>query len=239
MTKPASRSAIDPIYSLIANHRDWDNSHPIPLVSARYDVSINGGFAVVETRRVFRNVEAHSIEATVTFPLPVQAVLFSLEAEHNGRTLKAIARKRGAAREIYEDAVEGGKAAVLHEELLRGIHMLSVAHITPGAEIAVTARWAITLTRVGAYWRLRIPLTVGHVYGQSPLPDSDAIETGGVSGFAEIVVNCTSGHLRLLGTNLDGGRAHMPLHAPIDIEVAGAVELHSMWGGARRSARCT
>jgi len=230
MTQFEGKRAIDPVYSLISSCASRSNSHPIPLISTRYEICIDGGFAVVETRRVFRNDEACSIEATLTFPVPVQAVLFSLEAEHDGRTLKAVARKRAAAREIYEDAIEDGKAAVLHEELLRGIHMLSVAHVAPGAEITVTIRWATTLTYVGGHWQLRVPLTVGHVYGQSPLSDADAIESGGAHGLADVHVRCQSGRLKLFGANFDGGPVQVPLNAPIDLEVAAS--LHCNLSGA-------
>ena len=172
MTNPATGTAIDPLGAFVSAHTMRHGSRPIPLISTRYNISIDGGFAVVESRRVFRNSEEASIEATLTFPLPVEAVLYALEAENDGRKLKAKARRRDDARQIYEGAIEDGKAAVLHEELLRGIHMLSVAHIAPGTEIAVTTRWATTLTRVGERWQLRIPLTVGQVYGRSPLADS-------------------------------------------------------------------
>ena len=45
---------------------------PVPLVSTRYDIRIRGALAEIATRRVFRNVEAGSIEATLTFPVPVR-----------------------------------------------------------------------------------------------------------------------------------------------------------------------
>lgn len=223
MTNPAAGSAIDPLAVFAQEHTRRHGPYPMPLISTEYDIRIDGGFAIVETRRVFRNDEAQSIEATLTFPLPVQAVLFSLEAEHDGRKLKARVRKRAEAREIYEEAVEAGKAAVLHEELLRGIHMLSVAHIAPGAEIAVTARWATTLTRGGQSWHLHVPLTVGQVYGCSPLADGDALEGGGANGTANVVVRCASGEPRLSGANLIEGHARVPLNAPIGIDVTGAV----------------
>ena len=70
--------------------------------------------------RTFRNNEEESIEATLTFPLPVHAVLYSLEACIAGRTLKAVARAKATARQTYEDAIETGKSTVLHEELLKG-----------------------------------------------------------------------------------------------------------------------
>ena len=86
---------------------------------------------------------------------------------------------RAAAREIYEQAIERGKTAVLHEEVLRGVHMLSIGHIPPGEEIEVSATWAMTLTNVNGSARLRIPLTVGDIYGRSGLPDSDDLAHGG------------------------------------------------------------
>ena len=66
------------------------------------------------------------------------------------------------ARETYEDAISEGKTAVLHEELLRGVHALSVGNLAPGAMIEVTTRWADTLRKVEtSCGRLRIPMTVG------------------------------------------------------------------------------
>ena len=62
--------------------------------------------------RTFRNNEEESIEATLTFPLPVHAVLYSLEACIAGRTLKAVARAKATARQTYEDAIETGKSTV-------------------------------------------------------------------------------------------------------------------------------
>ena len=41
---------------------------PVPLVATGMEVEIEGGIVVASTRRVFRNVEAQSIEATLTFP---------------------------------------------------------------------------------------------------------------------------------------------------------------------------
>src|SRR5206468_11357653 len=148
-------------------------------IATRFDVAIAGGLAEVATRRTFRNDEGESIEATLTFPVPVHATLFALEARIAGRLLTARAEARKQARETYESALDRGKSAVLHEEVLRGVHMLSVGHIPPGAEVAVSARWAMSLTQVEGSSRLRIPLTVGDVYGRSGLPDSDELAHGG------------------------------------------------------------
>lgn len=217
MARTAAQAKIDPLEALIGDAFSGPNRRPIPLVSTSFDVRIEGGLATVATKRIFRNDETASIEATIAFPVPVHAVLFALEARVDGRVLKAKAQRRAAARETYEDAIERGKGAVLHEEVLRGVHLLSVAHLAPGAEIEVSTSWAAALTCIGDTGRLRIPLTVGDVYGRSPLPDSDDLVHGGAAGTAELTVRCSDGSVELLGGRLEEGRASIPLNAPIDL----------------------
>jgi Vault protein inter-alpha-trypsin domain len=118
----------------------------VPLVTTTFDVILDAGLAIVTTTRRFRNTEEASIEATITFPVPVHATLFDLAARIGERLLIAGARHRGDARDDYEGAVGAGKTAVLHEEVLRGVHMLSVAHVPPGVEVEVRSTWALTLT---------------------------------------------------------------------------------------------
>src|SRR5215470_13834421 len=147
MTRTMPQTKTDPLAAWVAGAVIAATKRPIPLIATRFDVAIAGGLAEVATRRVFRNDEAESIEATLTFPVPVHAVLFALEARIGGRILVARAAAREQARATYEDALDRGKAAVLHEEVLRGVHMLSVGQIPPGAEVEVTARCAMTLTQ--------------------------------------------------------------------------------------------
>jgi hypothetical protein len=212
---------IDPLHALIAGGFVSGTKHPIPLVATRFDVDLNHGLAIVAATRTFRNAEESSIEATITFPMPVHAVLFNLEARIDGRVLKARARRKSQARGDYESAIERGKTAVLHEEVLRGVHMLSVGHVPPGAEIEVSATWAMTLTNLNGRAQLRIPLTVGDIYGRSGLPDSDELIHGGALQTAELTVQCRDGEVTLRNGRLDDGRAQVPLNAPIDLEVHG------------------
>ena len=134
MPMTASIVGNDPLARFLQNRAA--DKHPIPLIATRIDVTIRGGLASVPTERTFRNAEQHSIEATMTFPVPVDATLCSLAARIDGRKLLATAQARAKARETYEDAVAKGKAAALHEELLKGIHMLSVAHVNPGISVS-------------------------------------------------------------------------------------------------------
>jgi hypothetical protein len=112
--------ATDPVSQAIARSALMAGTRQVPLVSTAYDIDIRGGLAEVAVVRTFRNNEEESIEATLTFPLPVHAVLYNLEACIAGRTLKALARTKATARQTYEDAIEAGKSTILHEELMAG-----------------------------------------------------------------------------------------------------------------------
>jgi hypothetical protein len=210
----------DPLVTFLQAHTA--DKHPVPLAATRIDVTIRGGLARVTTERTFRNDEEQSIEATMTFPVPVDATLCALSARIDGRTLTAVAQARQEARETYESAIEQGKAAVLHEELLKGIHMLSVAHVRPGATIVVTDTWTAPLAFVGGAPQLRIPTTVGDIYGRSPLAPSDDLITGDVVQEAMIRIVCEDGVATIAraGAARDGSHT-IRLDAPIDITVSG------------------
>lgn len=149
--------------------------HPLPLRSMRIAVVVRNGLAVVTTRRVFANLEDVPIEATMTFPIAFEAVLTKLTALVDRRTLVAVAKDTQAARETYENALDRGKLSVLHEEKLRGVHMLSVGNLAPGKEIEVVDESVMPLALAGKHPSLRIPTTVADLYGGTPLLPADDI----------------------------------------------------------------
>jgi hypothetical protein len=221
MSMTAPQIIVDPLHALVAGGFVSGTKRPIPLVATRFNVDLNHGLATVSATRTFKNTEETSIEATITFPVPVHAVLFSLTARIAGRVLKARAQRKSQARDDYEDAIERGKTAVLHEEVLRGVHMLSVGHVPPGTEVEVSTTWTMTLTNLNGRGHMRIPLTVSDIYGRSGLPDSDDLTYGGPVQTAELTVQCRDGQVILLHGRLDNGRAQVRLNAPIDLEVNG------------------
>ena len=210
---------LDPLAVFLGNAIAERGLIPIPLVSTDHEVALAAGLAVVTTHRLFRNSESANIEAVLTFPVPVHATLFDLTAEIEGRELRAKAQARSKAREVYEDAVTRGKSAVLHEELLKGIHMISVANIQAGGEIKVTTKWAMPLSVVGGQANLRIPQTLGDVYGRSGLSDADDLLTGGPE--QPVIVSIQyDGQVEVLGAHLAGGRAAVSSADPIDLVIS-------------------
>jgi hypothetical protein len=220
MSSPVLPRTIDPLRAFVAGAFVARTPHTLPLVATAFDIIIDAGVAIVATTRRFRNAEEASIEATITFPVPVHATLFDLTARVGDRLLTAQARRRNVARADYEGAIDAGQTAVLHEEVLRGVHMLSVAHVPPGAEVEVCSTWAVTLTSVDGRGHLRIPLTVGDIYGRSTLPDSDDLVHGGRADMGELKVECRDGSVTLHGGELRENRTTVPLDAPIDLTVS-------------------
>ena len=152
--------------------------HPLPLVSCRFDVTVQAGLAVVTTSRTFRNGEEVAIEAVMTFPVDVNSVVTGLAVMVDGRRLEGMARSKSEARRAYEDAIDEGRLAVLHEEALKGLHVLSVAQLGPGQQVEVIVETVAPVGLSDGGPTLRIPTTVGDVYGTSPLGPADALVTG-------------------------------------------------------------
>lgn len=219
MPTPSPMPLRDPLKMFLERRGAAPAQRPVPLIGTDFAVAIDGGLAVVTTTRVFRNEEANPIEATLTFPMPVHATLFDLRVRIGERELIARAQARERARATYEDAIDRGKSAVLHEEVLRGIHMLSVANIPAGEKITVTTQWVTTLAVISSAGHLRIPVTVGDVYGRSPLAGSDDIKIGGKPLSGTLDVQAPDAQVRLEGGSLENGKARLLLNRPIDLIV--------------------
>jgi hypothetical protein len=216
MSTPRS-SLADPLHKVPDGARIAGTDWPMPLIETAIEVRIRAGLAIVATTRRFRNAEARSIEATITQPVPVHATMTGLTVRIDGRTLVAKAVRRDQAREDYEAAIDAGRTAVLHEEALRGIHILSIGHIPPGGTIVVACAWAAPLTRSGDGAMLRIPLTVGEVYGRSPLSDSDDLFAAPGEQFASLRVHCEPEVAVLRDAVLVRGNTRVTLGRPIDL----------------------
>jgi len=213
-----SSATTDPLSAFLRNARPHDKV-PVPLQSTVFDIVIEAGLAVVLTTRLFRNGEEKTIEATLTFPVPVHAALFSLEVRIGERRLLATATAKETAREAYEEGIEEGKTSILHEELMRGIHMLSVGNIPPGEEIEVKTIWAMPLMMAAGEGHLRIPTTVGQIYGHSPLADGDDFSWGHYVPLADITVKSPGASVKIAGRAVGAETIQVRMNQPIDLAV--------------------
>ncbi len=222
----APAPTFDPVAALVERQRSDKGAEPAVLVDMDIEVTIRGALALVETTRIYENREELPIEALLSIPVPVHAAFFGLTAKIGGRHLRATAMLSEAARQEYEDAIDEGNAAVLHEELIRGVHFLSVGNLGAGVRAEVTTRWAMPLRFQADRGHLRIPLTVGDVYGISGLPDSDDLVNGGGAAEAMLRARHDASGITLAGGVFvpvaDGSlQAKIPANAPVDILVEG------------------
>lgn len=169
---------------------------PLPLKETHLTIEVENGLATIRTLRVFSNNDARSIEAVLTFPVSFDAVLTGLKAEIDGRKLVAKAKLKEVAREEYEEAVSKGKMAILHEEPLRGLHMLSVGQLASGKTVRIETEMVMPLATTGSKLYLRLPLVVGEIYGVSPfLPADDLVAVAGLDLSAKLTVSAQGGRV--------------------------------------------
>lgn len=172
----------------------------VPLMATKIDVRILSGIAIVRTVRSFRNAEEKPIEAVMTFPVGFDAVVTGLAATIDGRRMIGEAKEKSVARETYENALDEGRLSVLHEEVLRGIHVLSIGALAPDAEVEVELEQTIPLMAAAGMPFLRLPTTAGQVYGTSPLiPSDDLVTASGIRHDAMLSVSTDKGCAKLNG----------------------------------------
>jgi hypothetical protein len=195
---------------------------PTPLASTSIDVTIRGGLAFVAIERAFRNAETVSVDATMTFPVPLDATVCALNARIDGRTVRALALHRKNAGTADEEATDGGVAAVRHEEPIAGVHMLSIGGVPPGAEVVVSATWTAPLSFAQIDPHVRIPMTVSESYGQVLPVALDDPMTGGSTPPPTIAIACDDGAATLVRASEPvHGACQIALDAPIDIVITG------------------
>lgn len=176
---------------------------PVPLVATSIHVGIAAGVAIVRTTRNFRNAESTPIEALMTFPVGFDAVVTELAATIDGRRMVGVAKEKAEARDTYEAALDEGRLSVLHEEALRGIHILSIGALPEGAEVEVALEQVVPLADAGAVPFLRLPMTAGQVYGTSPfLPSDDLVVAEGVQHEATLTISLDQGSAMMDGCEL-------------------------------------
>ena len=165
-----------------------------PSVTTDVKISVERGFATILTSRTFCHDERSSIEAILTFPAPFEAVLTSLKVKIDERELTAIAQGKVTARETYEDALDRGKTAILHEEAMRGVHVLSIGQLASGVKATVLTQMVMPLANLGETPTLRFPFTISQIYGASPLLPSDDLITGRTKNdYATITLHVDAG----------------------------------------------
>jgi hypothetical protein len=158
-------------------------------------------------------------------PVGFDTVVTGLSATVDDRKLVAVAKPQSTARDDYEVAIDKGKMAILHEEVLKGVHTLSVAQLAPGKEVMIELETVTAMGCIAGDPFLRIPTNVGQIYGTSPLMPADDLITSSQAHYtAKLSAICDQGI-----ATLDDGRI-ISQGEPVVVILNKAIELRVVGG---------
>jgi Ca-activated chloride channel family protein len=137
----------------------------IALRSVDITAKLTGVLSEVEIRQHYQNNTMTNIETVYTFPLPIDAVLTSLEVEINGELLQGRVKANRAAEDDYEDAIVNGDTAVLLSKISDGLYCINLGNLLAGEAAVITFRYAQLHQWQGERLRFYLPTTIAPKYG--------------------------------------------------------------------------
>jgi Ca-activated chloride channel family protein len=200
---------------------------PIPLMGVSLQGLAEGCLHCLTVEQRYQNVETETIEAVYTFPLPMKAVLLSLELEIGERKLRGVVQQKLEAAETYEQAIESGDTAALLEQASDGLYTVSLGNLQPGEQAVIRYRYAELLDLEQGSMRIAVPTAVAPRYGNAgrtlaahQVPDVDAAAS----------YPCTFA-LTLRG-ELATARVHSPTHSLVSSPEGNELRLAAVSGFA-------
>ena len=136
----------------------------LPLRAVTVRATVVGHTADVEVEQTFENTFDEVLEVSYVFPLPDLAAVTRCELRVGERVVTAKLEERGAARELYADAIEAGKRAALAEQERPGVFTVTLGNLAPNERATVRFEMAYLLPREDGRHVLRFPLVVGERY---------------------------------------------------------------------------
>jgi len=142
----------------------------VPLQRVNVKAEIQGAFATTTVEMVYKNPGRATLECRFTFPLEESSTLADFEAAIDEKVITTKVREKEHAKEIYDDAVASGKAAVLAERSENISIKLGNLQSNQTATIKMTI---ISMLEVQAgYYAFPLPASLYPNYKKHGLPDS-------------------------------------------------------------------
>lgn len=147
----------------------FSNDQPIPLKSTDFSGYLKDMMTHMTMKLVFENTENQSIEAVYTFPIPDDAVFLGLSLAMNQETYKTVIMERSTATESYEETVTDGNAAILVEEVSKGLYSMQVGNIPANSHVSIEYEYSLLHEWKDDLVRWRLPTVLAPRYGVSNL----------------------------------------------------------------------
>ena len=146
--------------------RDSQNRE-VALQGVNICARLHQRIAEVEVVQSYVNASQKNIETIYTFPLPIGAVLLSLDVEIAGKKLSGHVVERQRAERDYEDAITDGNSAVMLQETGPGLYTASIGNLMPAETAVIKYRYALMLRWQGTKVRFLLPTTIAPRYGHA------------------------------------------------------------------------
>jgi Ca-activated chloride channel family protein len=136
-----------------------------PLKHTDVQAEVSGFVARVKVTQTFFNPLNEKIEAVYVFPLPHKAAVDDMTMVlSSGRRIVGVIKRRGEARQIYEQALAQGATAALLEQERPNIFTQSVGNINPQEEVKIEISYVDVLDYDMGIYEFHFPMVVGPRY---------------------------------------------------------------------------
>lgn len=137
----------------------------VALKSVDISAKLTGVLSEVEIEQQYKNNSSNNIETVYTFPLPIDAILTSLEVEINGELLQGQVKANAVAEEDYEQAIVSGDTAVLLTKVTDGLYCINLGNLLAEHEATISISYAQLHHWQGDSLRFYLPTTIAPKYG--------------------------------------------------------------------------
>ena len=104
----------------------------MPLTSVQIKGKLEGGLAILDIDLTYVNQdETHPLECTYEFPIDKETVLSKLVAKLGDKEVETKIKEKEKAKEMYEDAIAGGKMAVMAQNETQEKLMIKLGNLSP------------------------------------------------------------------------------------------------------------
>lgn len=201
----------------------------IPLKGVTARGRLEGLLFELTVEQVYENSGPRNIEAEFTFPVPCRAVLLGLELQIGERALQAVAVRKQAAREQYEEAIDQGDSAALLEPAGGGLWHLSLGNLLAGERALIRYRYAELLDSQGTGQgtghddevRLTVPTVIAPRYGDAARAGLPVLQVPATALLAEYPFALT---VDIVGA-MAGATTASPTHALASTAIEGGLRL--------------
>lgn len=221
-----SKLLVDPLAALFRT--ELAGLPPLLLETTHVEVMPLPPLAHVVVARTFRNSTDRMVEAVLTLPpIAPQEVVYRLIVTIDGIDYHASARPGKRARRAHDAALAEGRIAILHELLVGGIQLVSIAGIEPRAKVTVLI-WSIRpLDRPQENKAsLTVALSAKRSAAIFSLADVDALVTTAERHSASVSVNTDFPSLRVQLTGQPYGDRNLTSSEDIGVECSTPICLH-------------